>query len=81
MTKLRCKFRLRSITEYQPGQPKRYSFDAAISQDTPENERFTRYTPSGTLEVTIDNPLAAEMLKPGQDYYLDVVPADSPPKA
>jgi hypothetical protein len=43
----------------------------------PENERFHKYTPNGSIELTIDNPVAAEQFKPQQTYYLDFTPAET----
>jgi hypothetical protein len=37
----------------------------------PENVSFSRYTPSGTLTMMIDNPSLAGFFKPGKSYYLD----------
>jgi len=77
----RCKFRLQSIT-YQAGTTgKALRFTAVSdSKDTsiPEDKAFTKYTPSGELTVTIDNPAVEPMLKVGEYYYLDlslIVPA------
>lgn len=40
----------------------------------PENSRFHRYTPNGSITLTIDNPAAADQFKPQQTYYLDFTP-------
>lgn len=37
----------------------------------PENERFHKYTPNGSITLTIDNPAAAEQFKPQHTYYVD----------
>lgn len=50
----------------------------AVSNDgTPENDRFHKYTPSGTIQMTVDNPPAAEQLKLGQAFYVDFTPVES----
>jgi hypothetical protein len=57
---------------YQPGT--RYlKFAAQYDPDCPEDQRFSKYTPSGTLEMTVDNPNAQFEL--GTAYYLDFTPA------
>jgi hypothetical protein len=48
---------------------------------TPENERFTRYTPSGSIEMTVDNPPASDFLVLGKTFYVDFIPVDLAPIA
>lgn len=61
--------------------PRTYRFSAQYDSTVPEDERYARYTPSGTLKITVDNP--AVVFTPGKDYYLDVTPVDAerPPAA
>lgn len=42
----------------------------------PANEPWSKYTPSGRLEMTITNPLAHGAFVPGKSYYLDISPAE-----
>jgi len=49
-----------------------------------EDNTFARYTPSGGLELTINNPNLTGRLKPGQKFYLDftetdIAPPETPP--
>lgn len=37
----------------------------------PEDQRVAKATPSGRMEMTIDNPPAVEYLKPGGQFYVD----------
>lgn len=46
-----------------------YKFHAVCNDGTPENERYHKYTPSGSVEITVDNP--AVVFELGADYYLD----------
>ncbi len=73
----RCKFRLYSITDNGNGAMRTYKFHAVSGDDVPEDVRFTKFTPNGTLEVTIDNPSAQKMLAIGQYYYLDITSISS----
>lgn len=43
-----------------------------------EDNRFTKMTPSGTIEMRVDNPEAAVQFVPGKQYYVDFseVPAE-----
>lgn len=36
-----------------------------------ENGRFTKATPSGTIQMRVDNPEAAVQFQPGKSYYVD----------
>lgn len=51
-----------------------YEFQAVYDDGTPENERYSKYTPYGKLEIAVDNP--AVVFKPGKLYYLDFTEAD-----
>lgn len=44
------------------------------------NKEWAKATPSGSLELTIDNPGAHGRLKPGMFVYVDLIPCerDSP---
>jgi len=53
--------------------PRAYHFDAVTDDSTPENERYHRYTPAGSLRLAVDNP--AVEFTPGTSYYLDITPA------
>lgn len=39
-----------------------------------ENKLWAAATPSGRLEMTILNDVAAEVFEPGNEYYLDITP-------
>ena len=36
-----------------------------------EDNNYAKYTPSAKLEITIDNPEAQGVLKPGKAFYID----------
>jgi len=74
---VRAKFKLTSITEHE-GTARGLKFSAVSTDDTPENQRYHKYTPSGTLEIWVDNPPALEQFKIGESYYLDFTPAPKP---
>lgn len=69
----RAKFRLSSVTSYsQNGEgQKKYEFSAVYDDGTPENKRFAKYSPSGTLSILVDNPNV--VFEIGESYYLDFV--------
>ena len=72
---VRAKFQLTSITNYSYGG-KRLHFDVVYDTSTEENRRFTKATPSGSMEMTIDNEAAIEQFQIGKFYYADFSPAD-----
>jgi hypothetical protein len=58
--------------------PRTYRFMAAYDHTVPEDQRYAKYTPSGSLTIQVDNP-AVEFV-PGKQYYLDFTPVEDIPK-
>lgn len=48
----------------------------AVTDGSEENKSFWKYTPSGRLEMSIDNPDAVEHFEVGKEYYLDFTLAE-----
>jgi hypothetical protein len=73
---VRAKFQVTSIASvaWSPSM-KVVKLSAVSTDETPENQRFHKYTPSGTIEISIDNPPAAEQFILGQSLYVDFSPA------
>jgi hypothetical protein len=71
----RAKFRCASETRRSLDEQgsRTYLFQAAYDPDVPEDQRYAKYTPSGSLEITVDNPAVTFEL--GRHYYLDFTPA------
>jgi hypothetical protein len=65
---VKAKFRCNSVQDFGPGRPTSVEFMAMYDASTPENERFTKATPSGSLTMTVDNPDV--VFRPGRNYYL-----------
>jgi hypothetical protein len=38
-----------------------------------EDNSFSKTTPGGKLELTVDNPAVKGFFKPGRKYYVDIV--------
>ena len=55
---MRAKFICISVTDY--GGSEKINLQAVVSGSS-ENESFSKYTPSATLEMSIDNPDARDM--------------------
>ena len=73
---VRGKFQLIEVRShsYTPSA-KTLVFSTVYDTSTPENARFTKATPSGRLEMTVDNPAALEAFELGKFYYADFTPA------
>lgn len=71
---VRAKFKLSSIIIYPTG--KTLQFEAVHDTSTEENRRFTTATPHGRLEISVDNPTAAEQFEIDKHYYVDFSPAE-----
>lgn len=48
-----------------------------VTSGSKENEEFFKWTPSGRLEIGTVNQKAADELRTGFDYYLDITRADN----
>jgi hypothetical protein len=72
---VRAKFRVGEVTMYNETYGK-VKLTAVHETDTPENQRFTKATPNGTVEMYIDNPPALDQFKPGKSFYVDFTPAE-----
>ena len=66
---LKAKFSVTSLTDY--GHNKEVNLQAIYSTDTAENADFTKYTPSGSIKMSMSNDVpATEFFKPGKKYYV-----------
>lgn len=72
---VRAKFKCQSVTDHAGGM-RIAKLTAVCADEVPENQRYHRYTPSGSIEISIDNPSAAAEFVPGKSYYLDFTLAD-----
>lgn len=73
----RCKFQITNILPaYSNTEPtsdaKRVVFETRYDSTVAEDQAFTKYTPSGRLDVIIDNPKVTEQFKIGDLVYLDI---------
>jgi hypothetical protein len=70
----------RKGTKYKSVQTGKYQQNVrlAASYDTanPEDVSFAEATPSGELKIFVSNPVVVGSFKPGQNYYLDLIPCD-----
>ena len=70
MAQTRAKFRCNWVRDH--GDNKLVQLGVVCSRvEGTENYDFTKATPSGNIEMQIDNPAAAVQFKPGRYYYVD----------
>jgi hypothetical protein len=43
---------------------------------SPEDQSFAESTPSGEMKFTVTNQTVIDQFKPGQEYYIDLVPVE-----
>jgi hypothetical protein len=48
---------------------------AQYDTSIPEDQKFSKATPSGSLTMLVDNPSASAALELGKAYYIDISPA------
>jgi hypothetical protein len=74
---VRAKLQLTSIRELGHGQQS-FGFEARYDPDIPEDQRFAKYTPTGSFQMTVDNPAAQAQFTKGEYYYFDISPVPKP---
>jgi hypothetical protein len=67
---VRAKFALSSVADH--GDTKIVNLHAATG---PGNEEWSKYTPSGTIQLHITNPDASAHFVPGVEYFVDFTKA------
>lgn len=70
---VKAKFRCTSVTNHDGGT-ETCSF-VPVSGGSDENKQWSKYTPSGRLEMSITADGAQGQFKPGREYYLTIVEA------
>ena len=80
MPKMRAKMQIESVTKFAGCE--RIKMNAVCGsapfgeKGESEDNTFALYTPSGTIELTINNPALAGKFQPDQKYYLDFTEAE-----
>jgi len=72
MRKARCKFTCTGVTRHSwPGET--VKLQTQYDDKIPEDQKFSTATPSGSMEMMINNSALDGFFEPGRSYYLDVV--------
>lgn len=76
---IRAKMQLSEIAESAWSTTSRtLTFRAFYDQSIPEDQRFSKATPSAEIKMTVDNPAALEQFKLGAFYYVDFTKLEQP---
>lgn len=74
---VRAKMKLASVTAHHYGSnSKTLRFQCEYDPSLPEDQRFAKATPSGHIEMQVDNPAALEQFELGKSYNVDFTPCD-----
>lgn len=85
---MRAKMKLESITSnrYTPdqkfGDSEKLTFRAVAKSTsypedgTDEDNTYAKFSPSGSIELTVANPALLGQFNPGETYYVDFTPAN-----
>ena len=65
-----AKFRCASVTKHSDGSETPVL--VAVSGNNEENKNWSKWTPSGRLEMQINNSLAHGILLPGREYEIQI---------
>ena len=74
---VRAKFVVQQVTEFSTSDPEGQVQVKLfpVTRTDGEVEDFWKYTPTGTLEMTITNRSAADQFKAGKAFYVDFTEA------
>lgn len=79
-TTMRAKMQVQEVKRFQGGDTVKMTAVARSSaypaDGSDEDNTYAKFSPSGSLELTIANPALLGKLEPGQKFYLDFTPAD-----
>ena len=71
---IRAKFKVESVTLHEYGEA--VKMNAVCYDSTEENASFSKFTPSGSFEMSVTNEAIFGKFKPGEEYYLDFTKAE-----
>ena len=78
--RVRAKFWVTDIKHLETGSPNEVcasiQLQPVYNNGDPGNASWSKYTPSGKLEMSVTNPSAIDAFEMGKPYYIDFTPAD-----
>jgi hypothetical protein len=75
---VRAKFAVTGIERpnHRTDVPAVVTLEPRYDESIAEDQRYSKFTPAGKLEMTIDNPPALAQFEIGRQYYIDITPAE-----
>lgn len=73
-TRAVCKFTLRSLKDYG-NDNKEVELCTRYDSALPEDQKFSKFTPSGEMKFALQNPALDGFFKPGETYLITIEPA------
>lgn len=71
MEKVRAKFSCLAVKKSEDGQSEHVEM-RPVTNGSEENESFSKFTPSGLLQLDITNENLFGAFEEGKEYYLDI---------
>lgn len=72
MTK--CKFRVVAVTDMGENSPKKIELAAQYDTSIPEEMRFFSTSPTGKIEIHVNNPAVISAMQVGRSFYAEFTP-------
>jgi hypothetical protein len=76
LAKFRCTAEVNRVHSRNADAQKTVEFTAVYDDGIPENQRFHKYTPSGRIELQVNNE--AVDFEPGAEYYVTFTKVPKP---
>lgn len=73
---IRAKFRCNSVTTQEGGQEIVTLSPVYGTSENPANKEWSKYTPSGSISMTITAEGAVKTFTPGKEYFVLFTPAE-----
>ena len=71
MYSVTCLFKVKKVTLLESGVEE-VTFQAEYDDDKPEEQSFSKYTPDGSMFITVTSPEAIGIFRPGQKHYITI---------
>lgn len=75
---IRAKLRCTAVQAPYANSPDQQVTLEAVTDSSPENKTFSKWTPAASVSMLISNPDAHGAFEPGKEYYLDFTEATPP---
>jgi len=73
---VRAKFKCETVNPDTNGADGKSIALTAVTNGSAENDSFFKWTPAGTVYLSIVNPDAAKQFEVGKEYYVDFSPVE-----